>query len=262
MIAASLALLALVSADVAAPAAEARAPVIDVSALLPAADGTVPLNGRLVFLGATGVSFVRVQVDEAGAPIEDELVVDEVVPVDQFFVAHIVALPAGLAAGDQLVVQSRCPEGCSFQGTWTVVDEDTTAPTFLDGPARATGEHIDPAFGGTSGGYFITVELPGATDASGATIIELRGDINQLAQQSFAQGAPMDVFITDLDDSERTTCFDAFAIDAAGNETAFRDELCVQLTHPFLGGCSSTPVSSTGLSALLLLALTLVRRRR
>ena len=253
--------LASLATDVAG-LAEARAPILDVAALLPAVDTNVPINGRLVFVGAADATFVRVQAGEGGAVVDEVALADHTtLPVDQFEVVHVVGLPAelGLAIGEQLIVQSRCG-GCSFQGTWTVVDEDTTPPVFADGPARVTAEHIDPAFGGTSGGYFITVELPGAQDESSATMIELRGDINQAARQSFAQGAPMDIFVTSLDDSERTACFDAIAIDAAGNETVFGEELCVELVHPFIGGCAQTTTSASATFALALVAL-LVRRR-
>ena len=75
-----------------------------------------------------------------------------------------------------------------------------------------------------------------------------------------ADTAAMDIFVTSLDDSERTACFDAIAIDAAGNETAFDDELCVQLTHPLIGGCAQT-TSSTCTFAVALLAFMGVRRR-
>lgn len=252
-------LLASLATDVAG-AAEARAPIIDVGALLPAADTTVPINGRLVFVGAPDATFVRVQAGEGGAVVNEEPLDDHtVLPVDQFEVVHVVGLPGELTVGEQLVVQSRC-SGCAFQGTWTVVDEDTTPPVFADGPARVTAEHSDPAFSGSSGGYFITVELPGAQDESSAVMIELRGDINQAARQSFVQGAPMDIFVTTLDDSERTACFDAIAIDAAGNETAFGEALCVQLVRPLLGGCAQTTSSSSATIALTLLAL-LARRR-
>jgi hypothetical protein len=254
-------LLASLVTDVAG-AAEAIAPIIDVGALLPAAESTVPVNGRLVFLGANDVSFVRVQVDENGQPSEEDLATAEVLQVDQFQVAHVVDVSGlALTVGEQLVVQSRCAQGCSFQGAWTVVDEDTTPPAFADGPARATAEHIDPAFGGTSGGYFITVELPGASDESGATMIELRGDIAHVAPQSFSAGGAMDLFVTTLDDSERTACFEAVAIDAAGNETTFRDELCVELVRPLLGGCAQTSASTSASLLGSLLALRIARRR-
>lgn len=254
-------LLASLATDVAG-LAEARAPILDVAALLPAVDTNVPINGRLVFVGASDATFVRVRPDETGA-IVDEVSLDDhtVLPVDQFEVIHVIGLPAelGLTVGEQLIVQSRCGS-CSFQGTWTVADEDITPPVFADGPPRVTADHISGEFGGTSGGYFITVELPGAQDERSATMIELRGDINQAARQSFAQGAPMDVFVTTLDDSERTACFDAIAIDAAGNETVFGEELCVELVRPFIGGCAQTSAASSATFALALVAL-LVRRR-
>lgn len=258
----SLFVLAALATDVAG-AAEARAPILDVAALLPAPETTVPINGRLVFIGAADTTFVRVQADETGALLDETPLEHTVLPVDQFQVAHVVALPEslGLAVGEQLVVQSRCASGCSLQASWTVIDEDTTPPVFADGPARVTAEHIDPAFGGSSGGYFITIELPGAQDESSATMIELRGDLNQAAPQTFAAGAPMDIFVTTLDDSERTACFDAIALDAAGNETAFEQELCVELTHPLIGGCAQTNTSSSSMFALALLALACVRRR-
>lgn len=264
--AAILASLAFLPADVAFAEApqELRAPVIDVGALLPPAESVVPLNGQLVFIGAGNATFVRVRTDETGALVEEEPLDDHsILAVDQFEVAHVVGLPSslGLTVGEQLVVQSRCASGCTFQGTWTVVDEDTTAPTFNDGPALITAREIGSAVGGTSGGYFVTVELPGARDDSSLTTIELRGDLTHLTPQAFQPGVPMNIFFETLDDTERTACFEAFAIDAAGNETAFRDELCVDLVQPIIGGCAQTTPATSSLGALLLLALALLRTR-
>jgi hypothetical protein len=254
----SLLLFAL-SADV---ALEARAPVADVRAVLPASDTTVAQNGRLVFIGAGDATFVRIT-PAADGTFEESTLAHSALFVDQFEGAHVIDLaPLELAIGDQLVVAARCGS-CTFQGTWTVAQEDSAAPTFDDGPARVTGEHIGYDIGGTSGGWFITVELPGARDESSQTMIELRGDVNLVAPQAFAQGTPISVFVTDLDDSERTACFDAVAFDAAGNEATFRDELCVELTRPLIGGCaqasSSTPMFA---GALVLLALLRARRSR
>lgn len=259
----SLALFA--AADVALPqgAAEARAPILDVGPLLPAAGATVPINGRIVFVGANeaGMSFVRVRADDTGAFVDEEPLTHATVPVDQFQSAHVVDLPSDVVIGEQIVVQSRCG-ACSFQGEWTVTNEDVTAPQFADGPARISAEHIDGGFGGSTGGYFITVELPGASDERGDVMIELRGDIEHLAPRTFAAGAPMTIFTETLDDSERSACVTAVAIDAAGNESQLDDELCVELVRPVFGGCAQTSASSSSTSLLSLLALALMSTLR
>lgn len=249
-------------------AAEARAPIEDVGPILPVAGSTVPINGRIVFAGANdpAISFVRVRPDETGAFVDDEQLTHTTVIVDPFQSAHIVDLPADIVIGEQIVVQSRCAS-CSFQGEWTITNEDTTPPAFNDGPARITGEHIDTRFGGTSGGYFITVELPGASDARSDVVVELRGDIDHLAPRTFTAGAPMSIFTQTLDDSERTACVTAVALDSAGNETTLDDVLCVELVRPRIGGCTQSGASPSSLALLALalalaLALVFARRRR
>lgn len=251
----------------AAPAAdpvELRAPAIDVGSAFPAAETTVPANGRLVFFGTPDatIEFVRTLGDGS----EQVLARDAIIALDPFTSAHVVLVPDDVVVGETIVISSRCNAGCSFQAAWTIADDDVTAPEFNDGPARVTADHIDPQFGasGGGGGYVVTVELPGATDARSATLIELRGDLTHLSPQPFAATGPATLFVETLDDTERTACFLPVAIDAAGNEAEFREELCVELKRPIIGGCSQSSASTSTAAVAMALALlgVMARRRR
>ena len=133
---------------------------------------------------------------------------------------------------------------------------------FDDGPAAVTAAPFASGdlFAPTSS-YVLDVQLPGARDARSPVTIELRGDeVNRIGPNVFGPGAPIALSVEVLDGAARTVCFDAFALDAAGNQAALDEQLCVDLEPA--AGCAQTSRSSTASIALVLAALALVRRRR
>jgi hypothetical protein len=254
-----VALLALINAPPLVLEERALAlPPTDIVQAFPAVETVVPENGRLVlFGGSTGaVTFVRTRGDGAEDALEHVTL-----PVDSFSFqqAHIVTLPA-LVVGETLVVSARCAT-CSFSGTWTVGAADEQSPVFDDGPIAVD---VDPLSSGEPfapvSAYSLQVRLPGARDTQSPVAIELRGneEVNRFDTQVFAPGQPMTIFMQLPGSAARTVCFDAVAVDTAGNEAAFDDELCADLA-PAGGGCAQASPSTNTLVVLAILMLLVAR---
>lgn len=231
-------------------------PPSDIFQAFPAVDTVVPVNGRLVLFGGGDLTFVRTRGDGAEETLEHVTL-----PGDSFALAHIVTLP-DLIVGETLVVSTRC-DACSFSGSWTVGVADERAPAFDDGPSavdvqpNSTGEPFAPTIS-----FVLQVRLPGARDTQSPVAIELRGDeVKRFGPESFGPGQPINFLVPLAGGAARTVCFNAVAVDTAGNEGVLANEVCADLV-PARGGCAQASRSTTALAMLALLLLLVVRRRR
>jgi hypothetical protein len=220
-------------------------------------DATVPENGRLLVSGAT-----RFLVTHADTRIED------LVATEPSFFMHtrtFRTLSPTLVEGDTITVERVC-EGCGEGAyTWTVGPVDDDAPVFTDGPTNTNGGIVglydnDPEafnnnrFGFSVSGWLAPLQTPEMV------IIHITGEGVDEHQIAFDDEEGPWVTFQVPGPLEREACFEATAIDAAGNESAPYD-FCVDLVDDrrnFLG-CAQTGSSS---SVLAVLGAMLLRRRR
>jgi hypothetical protein len=109
-------------------------------------------------------------------------------------------------------------------------------------------------------GYFVTGCLSEAHDDSFAAVrVTLDDGTEGLFPLASEPSCGARVSFSVNDGTERKLCFDAAAVDVAGNETSFGDQVCVELQHADGAGCAQAgaPGALAGLAALLF-----ARRRR
>lgn len=236
---------------------------VDFSSSLPARDTAIAQNTRLLAFGNrfddnAGVDNGDVRfrrVDNAGDVIAelDVTVLDGAGP---FQVAYLVDLgDLGLAEG-VTVTCSACFDA------WTGVVEaepDVTPPVFVEGTKNRIGV-TDLG----NDGWLVRACLPKPVDesAAGVALVVVTDEAAQhepavqggctseeVEATAHALGAP------------RRFCFQTKAIDAAGNEALFDDDVCVDLPeHAEGSGCASTSLPSSMVALVSLLAA-LWRRR-
>lgn len=217
-----------------------------------------PANVQPVLFGddIENVSFVRVDGDsesvvsfEKNEPIFDH--VAYVLDVDAF------------EQGAQLTIQARCDdcsedERAALSGRWPRSNlDDVTPPVFADGEAEVTASAFnDESLSYTH--YTITVKLPPLDEPVAMRFV---GDEADVVLKPL--GSPDFPFSFNVAGAEaRTACFRATAIDVAGNETEFPDQLCAELNPDVnSSSCAQSSASTPSLFAVAMIALACARRR-
>lgn len=248
-----LILLALCAAEVGTQPIQVL-PSVD--AAFPPAGTLVPTNVRPIAFSSYGppaeIAFTRVDSDGTGVEVPFET------RAADGATAYLLDVGA-LAPAEGLTIAPACA-GCSATFAWEVGDaDDDNPPRFLDGEppqVRSNGY----TFGGLNPftkGYEIDAVLPGAVDDEGPAMLRVQGDegIDLLMSPSFSDPEePSSVVHFFVEGGAvRTYCFRVVAIDTAGNEGAFAEELCTDFAEATERGCATSPSPPGALAALLLL---------
>lgn len=240
----------LIAADVALPEE------VDIFDAFPLAELGVPENGRLLVSGGTRFLVTHRDGSVEEIPGED--------PIFNMHTRSYFAVTPTLVEGDTITLVRAC-EGCAddVPFTWSVGPADDDAPAFTDGGSTDGGvvglyDNDPERFNNNRYGFNVGVWLA-PLETPEMTVVRVVGegvDEHQIAfHDDFGPFVTFQVFGPE----EREACFQATAIDAAGNESA-PSNFCVDLVDdrgPL--GCAQSDASIWSLAALGAVAL---RRRR
>jgi hypothetical protein len=229
-----------------------------ITTVFPPEDTVLPTNARPIAFVSSVDPFEIVTAE--GEPIESERV----------GINALVLSPGALTANASLLITARCDACDGRVIAWQVGEaDDVDSPTFDDGPA--TGLFVQGFHSGGlitfPAGYEVDLDLPHVNES---VLIRLdpidpaEGEGSFFPDTSRGDDGPTHVhFILDGGD-ERSECFDAVAVDVAGNETLFSEQLCFELTHDLLEEPATCNCASLdGHSASMLIALgALISRRK
>jgi hypothetical protein len=247
----------------------------DIVSVFPAEGSSVAANGRVVFFGGRADAlFVLIRGDGTVRELREERFPDgggvSALVLDLRDVGTLD--DDDLEVGETIRIEDRC-DTCTFSGTWTIDEPDVEPPTFDDGPLLIT---VSPQrsfpIAGDVNSYRVQAVFAGARDdrggVMGAWALDEEDGIRLVSTSAVDDGQPIELSMVVSGGAARTVCFDARAIDASGNETAFAGDVCADLDpDDASGGCaqaggSSAPILAPLLALLSLLPAALRRRRR
>lgn len=235
---------------------------IDFSLAIPARGATMPKNARLLVFGQF--------FDEQSQPVEQDVRFERVLDDGQRLAltdsealgtslngrAYFVEL-GDLVVGETITVTCDL---CFDEWSATVVDAvDEEAPVFRAGNKS----RLAVTDMGEGVGYQVRACIPMPIDAAGGAvalrvITDVRDGYAPALQGGGIGGCALDeVEVAAFADGDaRTFCFQALAVDGAGNESLFHENICAELPpHAPPQGCAQT----SGAPMLAALALLLSR---
>lgn len=240
----------LLAADVALPEE------VDSFDAFPLVEFGIPENGRLLVSGGT-----RFLVTHRDGSVE-ELTGED--PVFNMHTRSYFTVTPTLVEGDTITLERVC-EGCAndLPFTWAVGPADNDAPAFTDGPSTDGGvvglyDNDPELLNNYRYGFNVGVWLP-PLETPEMTVVHVVGEGVDAHQVAFHDDFGPFVTFQVLGPEEREACFQATAIDPAGNEST-PSSFCVDLVddrRPF--GCAQGDASLWSLAALGAVGL---RRRR
>jgi hypothetical protein len=216
----------------------------------PAEDVVLPRNGRPVFFTSGDTSFASVESDGTTT----------VLPCAaqrrawRFYETCTVD-PGTLDPDSVLVIRAE-GDFVSSPSSWRVTDRvDSTPP-------QATGalivEEVSRTTYGTTGPAidFVVVSLESIADDSGPVLLRAEGDELDEVLGPHSSGGPATFGVALPAGGPRTSCFDAFAVDLAAQETHL-GRVCADVG---VSSCASAP-AAPHLAILLLIPLRAMNRR-
>jgi hypothetical protein len=227
-------------------------------------DVTLPTNAKVLLRGFLNPTPEFVRAGRAGTLSFDTFVASDPFTPEGFEFATFVVDPRNLGGIATLDITATC-EGCAAtEQSWIVGDaDDVTPPVIADGaigPPQPGSSGYEDVFGYRPAGWTINATAPPVSDDTGVLFIRTDTNEGRSALDSFTSetetllSAPFDV------GPVRVGCFTATAVDLAGNETSFGDEVCAEIGEDQRGfGCAATSTSSAAMIALCAL---LMRRMR
>jgi hypothetical protein len=217
----------------------------------------LPTNAQLVLLSnASAPAVIEVVRTFADRP-EEQLVVARVGRDPHL---AFLADPGVLSPQELLVVDARCP-GCFFVAEWPIGDgPDDSAPSWDPGsPAIFVRSVSSDGLFPQRLGYALEVRMPPVRD-EGPVLLRVAGDeVDGFLREPVQAGPPV-VRLFAAGPESRRFCFRVTAVDAAGHEAAFPEEICAEL-DPALGGEGGCAAASGPACALVLLVVGLFSRR-
>lgn len=232
-------------------------PQVDFSTAVPSQGAEIPTNARLLVFGSRFEDQPGEVVFERFFGLEKTTLDVEVLDGSGLNEAAYLVDLGELVPGE--LVQVGC-SACFDNWSATVVDEvDERAPVFAAGNKNRIGVTDMGEVG-----YQVRACVPAVRDDGAGVALHVVTDVNEAFAHAFQGGctaSELEVAVFAAGEA-RTFCWQTLAVDAAGNEALFHEDVCVDLPAHLeeTGGCTQVPGSAFAPFALALLAL--ARRRR
>ena len=256
VVASSSAQAAPVAPGIADQEALVALPQVDFSTAVPSQGAEIPTNARLLVFGSRFEDQPTEVVFERFFGLEKTTLDVEVLDGSGLNEAAYLVDLGELVPGE--LVQVGC-SACFDNWSATVVDEvDERAPVFAAGNKNRIGVTDMGEVG-----YQVRACVPAVRDDGAGVALRVVTDVNEAFAHAFQGGctaSELEVAVFAAGEA-RTFCWQTLAVDAAGNEALFHEDVCVDLPAHLeeTGGCTQVPAAAIAPFALALVAF---RRRR
>jgi uncharacterized protein (TIGR03382 family) len=227
----------------------------------PTPETLLPTNAKVVLSGLREPPPTFTRVGGGELAFEEFRLIDALSPNQGSFSDFLV--DPGPLAGDSLAITATCAGCVPTDSTWLVGTEDDVTPPVIDtrafGPPQVSSSGVEDVFGYHALGWSVGVSAPAVTDDFGSVLVRIETNEGDRALSRFAANETETSLVAQFDAGpQRVGCFTAFALDLAGNETPFGEEVCAEIGDA--SGCSASSTPSLGTAAVA--AALLLRRRR